>query len=128
MQVKRNAFGDVIGEPPAWITGFVSRTRDCRVKPIAIEFEKLSRLRAEIRKFLFKRDHDACLSKCCVKVPWNSVLSQGERVPAEAHWVLYDAPRCERHLQIHRPPEIADTPRRSANRRLRRSPAVFRAL
>src|SRR5438067_7115047 len=128
MQVKSNAFGHVIGEPPARITGFMSRPRDRGMKPIAIEFEKLSRVRAEIRKFFFKRDHGACSSKFCVVLAWNFAESQLKTIPAEAHSVLCDAPKCEWHRQIHRHPEIADTPTRNANRPLHRSRGVSRAL
>src|SRR5207253_8137843 len=84
MQIKSNAFGHVIGEPPAGITGFVSSPGDRRVKPIAIEFKKLSRLRAQIRKFLFKRDHGACSSKFCVVPAWNLWGPQRETIPAAA--------------------------------------------
>src|SRR5436309_10604666 len=128
MQIKSNAFGHVIGEPPPEITGFMSSPGDRRVKPIAIEFEKLSRLRAEIRKFFFKRDHGACSLKFCVVLPWNLAASQRETIPAAEYWVLCDAPTCEWHRQIHQHPEIADTPRRNANRPLRRWRGVFRAL
>src|SRR5438552_865886 len=59
VQVKGNALRDMLSQPPARVTGLVSRPRDRRVEPIAIELEKLSRVGAEIGKFFFKRDHDS---------------------------------------------------------------------
>src|SRR6266699_748712 len=97
MQVKSNAFSHVTGEPPAGITSFVSSPRDRRLKPIAIEFEKLSRLRAKIRKSLFKRDHGVCSSKFSVVLAWDSAGSRRKTIPAAAHWALHDVPKCERH-------------------------------
>src|SRR5262249_58158684 len=58
VQIKSDAFGDVIGEPPAGVTSFVSGPRDRRMQPVAVELEKLSRACPEIWKFFFKRDHD----------------------------------------------------------------------
>ena len=60
VQIKRNALGDVIRQPPARISGFISRPRDRSVQPIAIELEKLPRIGAEIWKLFLKRDHDSC--------------------------------------------------------------------
>ena len=59
VQVKSDAFRNVIGEPPTGITGFISRSRDGSVQPIAAELEELPRVCAEIRKFFLKRDHDS---------------------------------------------------------------------
>src|SRR6516162_9454237 len=101
VQIKSNALSDVIGQPPTGITSFVSGPCDRRVKPIAIEFEKLSGVRAEVRKFLFKSDHGACSSKFCAVRAWNLAGPHGETTPAGAHWVLRDVPTYEWRLQIH---------------------------
>jgi hypothetical protein len=59
VQIKGDAFGHVIGQPPAGITSFVGCAVDRCVQPVAIEFEQLPGICAEIRKFFFKRDHDS---------------------------------------------------------------------
>src|ERR1700681_565553 len=41
-QIERDAFRDVIGEPPARIASFVGGARDGGVQPIAIELEELA--------------------------------------------------------------------------------------
>src|SRR6476469_8171656 len=48
VQIKSNAFGHVFGEPPAGVTRFVSGPRQCRVKPVTVELEELSRRRPKI--------------------------------------------------------------------------------
>src|SRR6266480_6801213 len=59
MQIKRDALGDVFGQPPTRVTGFIGRAIDGGVQPIAVELEELARVAAQIWKFLFKRDHDS---------------------------------------------------------------------
>src|SRR5436853_1970192 len=58
MQIKRDALGDVLGQPPTRVTGLVGRAIDGGVQPIAIKLKELPRVSAQIRKFFFKRDHD----------------------------------------------------------------------
>src|SRR5436309_3034583 len=84
-QVKSDALGDVIGEPPAGITSFVSGPCDRRMQPIAVKFEQLSRARPEIWKFLFKRDHDFYLRALASEGRrWSSsALFQEETIPVE---------------------------------------------
>src|SRR6266480_7204964 len=126
VQVKSNAFGHVIGEPPTGITSFVCRPGDCSMQPIAAELEQLSRSCAEIGKFFLKGDHDSCSGYCPI-LAWTSVESQTETIPAAAHWVLCDVPMYGWHLQTDRHREIAGTPRRNADTPLHRSRVVFPA-
>src|SRR5215475_13263712 len=59
VQIKGDAFSQVFSEPPAGVTRFFSSPRDRRVKPVTVEFEKLSGRGPEIWKFFLKRDHDS---------------------------------------------------------------------
>ena len=56
-QIEGDAFGDVIGKPPARIAGLVRGAGNCRVQPITIEFKELPRIATQIWKFFLKRDH-----------------------------------------------------------------------
>src|SRR5207247_8556688 len=129
VQVKSDALGDVISEPPAGVTSFVSGSRDCRVQPIAVELEELSRCCPEIWKFFFKGDHDFYLrARASEGQRWSSsALCQAEIIPAEAHLVLFGVPECEWHRQIDRHPGNAGKPTRNANKRPHQSRAVCRA-
>src|SRR5437667_4020282 len=81
MQVKSNAFRHVICEPPSGITSFISRPRDRRIEPIAIELEKLSRVGTEIWKFFLNRDHDSYSFGCSVMPLWKSGQCQAGTIP-----------------------------------------------
>src|SRR5262245_2149491 len=129
VQVKSNAFGHVIGEPPIRVARFVSGPRDRGAQPIAVELKELSRGCPEIWKFFLKRDHDFYLrARASERWCWSSsALSQAETIPAGAHSALCDAQACGSHPQIDRHPGSAGKPTRNANRRPRQSHAVFRA-
>src|SRR5215510_13705497 len=89
VQVKSDALGDMIGEPPARVTCLVGGTRERSMQPIAVELEKLPRGCPEIWKFFFKRDHDFYLrARANERRRWGaSALFQAETIPAEAHLV-----------------------------------------
>src|SRR5262249_33629705 len=129
VQIKSNTFRHVFSEPPARITCFVSRPRDRRLQPIAVELEQLTGGRPEIWKFFLKRDHDFYLrARAIERLRWSSsALSQGEPVPAEAHLALCGVPACGWHLQIDRHPGNADKSRHNANRLPHRSLVAFQA-
>jgi hypothetical protein len=57
-QIKRDALGDVIGQPPTRVARFVGRAVDRGIEPIAIKLEELPGIAAQIGKLFFKRDHD----------------------------------------------------------------------
>ena len=46
MQIEGDALGDMISQPPAWITGLVGSAIDGSVEPIAVEFEELTGIAA----------------------------------------------------------------------------------
>src|SRR6266446_7871212 len=87
VQVKSDALGDVISEPPAGETSFVGGSRNCRVQPIAVELEELSRCCPQIWKFFFKRDHDFYLqARASEGLRWSSsALFPAKTTPAETH-------------------------------------------
>src|SRR5436853_3847197 len=59
MQIKRDALGDVLGQPPTRIAGLVGRAIDGGVQPIPVELKELTRVATQIWKLFFKRDHDS---------------------------------------------------------------------
>src|SRR6516164_1480463 len=106
MQVKSDALGDVISEPPAGVTSFVSGSRDCRVQPIAVELEEMSRCCPQIWKFFFKGDHDFYL-RARASEGWrgsSSASFPARTTPAGEYSVLFGVPECEWHQQIDRHP------------------------
>src|SRR5947209_5004104 len=42
MQIERDAFGDMLGQPPARITRLVGCSIDCSMQPIAVELKELA--------------------------------------------------------------------------------------
>jgi len=77
----------VIGEPPTRIASFISRSRNGSTEPIAIEFEKLAGISAEIGKFFLKRDHGSCSLGGCAMLARFFVWTQVEITHAEARLV-----------------------------------------
>ena len=56
-KIKRDAFRDVVGEPPARVTSARGGLANLRLQPVAVELEELPRIGAEVGKFFLKRDH-----------------------------------------------------------------------
>src|SRR5689334_7980604 len=49
-QIKRDALADMLGQPPARITGAIRRLPDSSLQPVAIELEELPAFRTQVGK------------------------------------------------------------------------------
>src|SRR6266446_2957881 len=109
MQVKRNAFSNVLGQPPTRITGLIGRAIDGRVQPSAVELKELTRVAAQIWKFFFQRDHDS--------------LDPVEIIHAALSQALPSCPTRGWHRRIDRHLRSADGSRHNADMRFHRRAA-----